>query len=99
MESAGPSVFIPVVGGETIVIPYGAMPMEEDDMIEILAAESADLDVWVQVAKAYLAQVRLLLHLHGCHAFQYHHSSIASNMACYSCRENSPRDWPSWKRL
>ena len=27
-------------------------------MIEILAAETAALHVWVQVAKAYLAQVR-----------------------------------------
>ena len=52
----GPAVYISVGGGEVIAIPYEEMPEEVEDMIEVLAAEVAPLDVWVQVAKAYLAQ-------------------------------------------
>ena len=58
LEEAPPTVYIPVDSGEVIAILHSQLPEEVEDMIEILAAESAKLSVWVQVAKAYLAQVR-----------------------------------------
>ena len=58
MEENAPAVYIPVDSGEVISILHSELPEEVEDMIEILAAETAALHVWVQVAKAYLAQVR-----------------------------------------
>lgn len=63
MESAAvdehaPAIYIPVDSGEVISILHSELPEEVEDMIEILAAETAALRVWVQVAKAYVAQVR-----------------------------------------
>lgn len=61
IEDSAPAVYIPVDSGEVISILHSELPEEVEDMIEILAAETAALHVWVQVAKAYLAQVRAAL--------------------------------------
>ena len=61
MDDSAPAVYIPVDSGEVISILHSELPEEVEDMIEILAAETAALHVWVQVAKAYLAQVRAAL--------------------------------------
>ncbi len=67
MEDSAPAVYIPVDSGEVISILHSELPEEVEDMIEILAAETAALHVWVQVAKAYLAQVRsALLRISAC---------------------------------
>ena len=58
VDENAPAVYIPVDSGEVISILHSELPEEVEDMIEILAAETAALHVWVQVAKAYLAQVR-----------------------------------------
>ena len=59
MDEAMPALYIPVVRGEVIAIPYSELPQDVEDMIEILAAETSELHVWVQVAKAYLAEVSI----------------------------------------
>ena len=60
-DDTAPAVYIPVDSGEVISILHSELPEEVEDMIEILAAETAALHVWVQVAKAYVAQVRQAL--------------------------------------
>ena len=51
-------LFIPVAGfDEVVAVPLSELPTEAEDVLDILKAEEAPLSVWLDFAKAYLAQV------------------------------------------
>jgi hypothetical protein len=51
---------IPVAGSnEVVTIPLDELPEEAEDLLDILRAEEAPLALWLDFAKAYLAQVFL----------------------------------------
>lgn len=52
-------LLIPVYGSDEMVeVPLDALPEVVDDVIDILKAEGAPLALWLDLARAYLAQVR-----------------------------------------
>ena len=53
----GSSIFIPVLQTDEVVsVTVADLPDDADEMLEVLTAESAPLSLWIEVAKAYLAQ-------------------------------------------
>lgn len=57
MQSA--TIYIPVASTDEVVsVDVNDLPVDADEMIEILGGESAPLSLWIEVAKAYLAQGR-----------------------------------------
>ena len=50
--------YIPVAGSDEVVaVPVDELPEEAEDLLDILKAEEAPLALWLDFAKAYLAQV------------------------------------------
>eukprot|EP00884_Botryococcus_braunii_P015610 jgi/Botrbrau1/2732/Bobra.0164s0012.1 len=50
-------LFIPVAGSnEVVAVPIDELPEEAEDLLDILRAEEAPLALWLDFAKAYLAQ-------------------------------------------
>lgn len=62
-------IYIPVAGlsDEVVAVPLSELPAEAEDLLDILKAEEAPLSVWLDFAKAYLAQVHATAH-HAGHA-------------------------------
>lgn len=57
-------LYIPISGSDTAVasdevvaIPLNELPEDVEDILDILRAEEAPLALWLDFAKAYLAQV------------------------------------------
>lgn len=51
------TIFIPVAKTDEFVsVAVADLPDDADEMLEVLTAESAPLSLWIEVAKAYLAQ-------------------------------------------
>ena len=51
------TIFIPVLQTDEVVsVAVADLPDDADEMLEVLTAESAPLSLWIEVAKAYLAQ-------------------------------------------
>ena len=51
-------LYIPVAStDEVVAIPLDDLPEEPEDLLDILKAEEAPLSLWIDSAKAYLAQV------------------------------------------
>ena len=51
-------LFIPVAStDETVAVPVDDLPDEVEDLLDVLRAEEAPLSLWIDFAKAYLAQV------------------------------------------
>ena len=60
-------IYIPVAGlsDEVVAVPLSELPAEAEDLLDILKAEEAPLSVWLDFAKAYLAQVHAGSTMHG----------------------------------
>jgi hypothetical protein len=57
-QDDGRHLFIPVAGSnEVVTVPIDELPEEVEDLLDILRAEEAPLALWLDFAKAYLAQV------------------------------------------
>lgn len=55
-------LFIPVAASdETVAVPVDDLPEEAEDLLDVLKAEEAPLSLWIDFAKAYLAQVTVVL--------------------------------------
>lgn len=53
----GSTIFIPVIKTDDVVsVDVADLPDDADELLEVLTAESAPLALWIEVAKAYLAQ-------------------------------------------
>lgn len=53
----GSTIFIPVLETDDVVsVSVADLPDDADELLEVLTAESAPLALWIEVAKAYLAQ-------------------------------------------
>jgi hypothetical protein len=51
-------IFIPVAGSDEVVaVPLAELPAEAEDLLDILKAEEAPLSLWLDFARAYLAEV------------------------------------------
>jgi hypothetical protein len=51
-------LFIPIASSdEFVTIPVDDLPEEAEDLLDCLRAEEAPLSLWIDFAKAYLAQV------------------------------------------
>lgn len=51
-------LFIPVaLTDETVAVPVDDLPEEAEDVLNLLRGEEAPLSLWIDFAKAYLAQV------------------------------------------
>jgi len=51
----GQTIYIPVVSTDDVVsVDVTDLPVDADEMIELLVSESAPLSLWIEVAKAYL---------------------------------------------
>lgn len=51
------AIFIPCLNTDEVVsVAVADLPDDADEMLEVLTAESAPLSLWIEVAKAYLAQ-------------------------------------------
>ncbi|KAK9844132.1 hypothetical protein WJX81_005444 [Elliptochloris bilobata] len=59
-------IYIPVAGlsDEVVAVPLSELPAEAEDLLDILKAEEAPLSVWLDFAKAYLAQGQMKQYLH-----------------------------------
>jgi RNA polymerase-associated protein CTR9 len=56
MEEAG-HLFIPVAStDEVVAVPLEDLPEDPEDLLDVLKAEEAPLSLWIDFAKAYLAQ-------------------------------------------
>ena len=60
----GPKFYIPLTGGNMgfMELPLAHLPDTENDMndlLEVLRAEAAPLELWLALAKVYLSQVRI----------------------------------------
>ena len=54
-----PVIYIPVSStNEVVSVPVSDLPSDADELLEILAIESAPLSLWIEIAKAYLTQGR-----------------------------------------
>eukprot|EP00898_Chlorokybus_atmophyticus_P007473 jgi/Chlat1/7727/Chrsp66S07319 len=55
--TAGQAIYIPVQGSEEVVaLPLDALPENIDDVLDIMRAERAPLDLWIAVAREYYRQ-------------------------------------------
>ncbi len=64
-------LFIPVaLTDETVAVPVDDLPEEAEDVLNLLRGEEAPLSLWIDFAKAYLAQVwaAFLLPFSACEA-------------------------------
>ena len=58
MEAEDTFLYIPVAStDEVVAVPIEELPEEAEDLLDILKAEEAPLSLWIDFAKAYLAQV------------------------------------------
>ncbi len=58
MDDQDTCLYIPVAGSDEVVaVPVEDLPEEAEDLLDILKAEEAPLSLWIDFAKAYLAQV------------------------------------------
>jgi RNA polymerase-associated protein CTR9 len=60
MEADDAYLYIPICGSdEFVAVPVEDLPEEAEDLLDILKAEEAPLSLWIDFAKAYLAQARV----------------------------------------
>jgi hypothetical protein len=53
-----PQICIPVSHSDSVVaVPLDQLPDDPDELLDILKAEEAPLQLWLEFAKAYLSQV------------------------------------------
>ena len=51
------SLYIPVAStDEVVAVPLDDLPEDPEDLLDVLKAEEAPLSLWIDFAKAYLAQ-------------------------------------------
>lgn len=57
LEGSPGHLYIPVaLTDEVVAVPLDDLPEEAEDLLDILKAEEAPLSLWIDFAKAYLAQ-------------------------------------------